>query len=140
MVAPFTGKLNNFNRCSMAFAQIKPAKINLSLFGRLGEERVAVGVGCLDGGKCCSQCSLATDDCDLGRTVFGQRAGQLVEAVLADGIVAHSDRAHSNLLSSDKVLSGILLLEKVHSREKFRTYKTSVEGFSSARNVLAYSA
>ena len=93
-----------------------------------------------DTGKCCSQCSLATDDCDLGRTVFGQRAGQLVEAVLADGIVAHSDRAHGNLLSFDKVLSGILLLEKAHSREKFRTYKTSVEGFSPARNVLAYSA
>ena len=93
-----------------------------------------------DAGKCCSQCSLATDDCDLGRSVFGQRAGQLVEAVLADGIVAHSDRAHGNLLSFDKVLSGILLLEKAHSREKFRTYKTSVEGFSPARNVLAYSA
>ena len=30
----------------MAFAQIKPAKINLSLFGRLGKEGVAVGVGC----------------------------------------------------------------------------------------------
>ena len=50
MVTPFTDKLNYFNRCSMAFAQIKPAKINLSLFGRLGEEGVAVGVGGLDGG------------------------------------------------------------------------------------------
>ena len=40
MVAPFTGKLNYFNRCSMAFAQIKPAKINLSLFGRLSFPKV----------------------------------------------------------------------------------------------------
>ena len=28
--------------------------------------------------KCCGQCPLATDDCDLGRSVFGQRSGQLV--------------------------------------------------------------
>ena len=34
----------------MVFSQIKPAKINLSLFGRLGQQRVAVGVGGLDGG------------------------------------------------------------------------------------------
>ena len=50
MVAPFAGKVNYFNKCSMAFAHIKPAKINLSLFGRLGKEGVAVGVGGLDGG------------------------------------------------------------------------------------------
>ena len=93
-----------------------------------------------DTGKCCGQCPLATDDRDLLRAVLGQRAGQLVKAILANGVVAHSNRAHSNLLSFDKVLSGILLQEKVHSREKFRTYKTSVEGFSPARNVLAYSA
>ena len=49
MVAPFAGKVNYFNKCSMAFAHIKPAKINLSLFGRLGKEGVAVGVGGLDG-------------------------------------------------------------------------------------------
>ena len=93
-----------------------------------------------DTGKCCGQCPLATDDRDLLRAVLGQRAGQLVKAILANGVVAHSNGSHSNLLSFDKVLSGILLQEKVHSREKFRTYKTSVEGFSPARNVLAYSA
>ena len=93
-----------------------------------------------DTGKCCGKCSLTTDDGDLGRSVFGQRAGQLVKAILADGVVAHSNRAHSNLLSFDRVLSGILLLEKGCNSEKFRTYKTSVEGFSPARNVLAYSA
>ena len=93
-----------------------------------------------DTGKCCGQCPLATDDRDLLRAVLRQCGGQLVKAILANGVVAHSNRAHSNLLSFDKVLSGILLQEKVHSREKFRTYKTSVEGFSPARNVLAYSA
>lgn len=87
-----------------------------------------------------SQGSLATDDRDLGRSVFGQCAGQLGKAILANGVVAHSNRAHSNLLSFDKVLSGILLLEKGCNSEKFRTYKTSVEGFLLARNVLAYSA
>lgn len=50
MVAPFAVKLNYFSNCSMVFTHIKPAKINLFLFGRLGEERVAVGVGGLDGG------------------------------------------------------------------------------------------
>ena len=87
-----------------------------------------------------SQGSLAANDSDLGRSVLGQCGGQLGKAILANGIITHSNRAHGNLLSFDKVLSGILLLEKVHSREKFRTYKTSVEGFSPARNVLAYSA
>ena len=87
-----------------------------------------------------SQGSLAANDGDLGRSVLGQCGGQLGKAILANGIITHSNRAHGNLLSFDKVLSGILLLEKVHSREKFRTYKTSVEGFSPARNVLAYSA
>ena len=87
-----------------------------------------------------SQGSLAADDGDLGRSVLCQRGGQLGKTILANGVVAHSNRAHSNLLSFDKVLSGILLQEKVHSREKFRTYKTSVEGFSPALNVLAYSA
>jgi len=62
-----------------------------------------------DTGKCCGQCPLATDDRDLLRAVLGQRAGQLVKAILANGVVAHSNRAHSNLLSFDKVLSGILL-------------------------------
>ena len=93
-----------------------------------------------DTGKCCGQCSFTTNDGDLGCSVLGQRAVQLVKAVFANGIVAHSDRAHSNLLSFDKVLTGILLQEKVHGRKKFRTYKTSVEGFSPVRNVLAYSA
>ena len=95
---------------------------------------------CLDARQRCSQCPFATDDRDLLRAVLGQRAGQLVKAILANGIVAHSNRAHSNLLSFDKVLSGILLQEKVHSRKKFRTYKTSVEGFSLAVTVLPYSA
>ena len=93
-----------------------------------------------DTGKRRGQCSFTTDNRDLGRSVLGQRAGQLVKAILADGVVTHSNRAHSSLLSLDKVLSGILLQEKAHCREKFRTYKTSVEGFSPARNVLAYSA
>ena len=86
------------------------------------------------------QGALAANDGNLRRSVLGQRGGQLGKAVLANGVVAHSNGAHSNLLSLDKVLSGILLQEKAHSRGKFRTYKTSVEGFSPARNVLAYSA
>lgn len=49
MVAPFAVELNCFNNCSMVFTHIKPAKLSLTLFGRLGEEGVAVGVGGLDG-------------------------------------------------------------------------------------------
>ena len=93
-----------------------------------------------DSGKRRGQRSFATDDCDLGRSVLGQRAGQLVKAILADGIVAHSNRAHSSLLSLDKVLSGILLQEKASDREKFLKYETDVEGFSPALTVLPYSA
>ena len=44
--------------------------------------------------------------------------GSSVKAILANGVVAHSNRAHSNLLSFDKVLTGILLQEKVHGRKK----------------------
>ena len=87
-----------------------------------------------------SQGSLAANDGDFLRAVLRQCSWQLGKAILANGVVAHSNRAHSNLLSFDKVLSGILLLEKGCNSEKFRTYKTSVEGFSPARNVLAYSA
>ena len=50
MVAPFALELNYLTNRSMEFTHIKPAKINLSHIGRLGEERVAVGVGGLDGG------------------------------------------------------------------------------------------
>ena len=50
MTAPFAAAINLFQLCSMAFSQIKPTKINLSLIGRLGQQRVAVGVGRLDGG------------------------------------------------------------------------------------------
>ena len=94
----------------------------------------------LNAGQRCSQGALAANDGNLRRSVLCQCGGQLGKAVLANGVVAHSNRAHSNLLSLDKVLSGILLLEKAHGREKFRTYKTSVEGFSLARTVLPYSA
>ena len=94
----------------------------------------------LNAGQRCSQGALTANDGDLRRSVLGQRGGQLGKAVLANGVIAHSNGAHSNLLSLDKVLSGILLQEKVCVREKFRTYKTSVEGFSLARTVLPYSA
>ena len=87
-----------------------------------------------------SQGSLAANDGDFLRAVLRQCGWQLGKAILANGVVAHSNCAHSSLLSFDKVLSGILLLEKGCNCEKFRTYKTSVEGFSPARNVLAYSA
>ena len=91
-------------------------------------------------GQRCGQGALTANDGDLRRSVLGQRGGQLGKAILANGVIAHSNGAHGNLLSFDKVLSGILLQEKVCVREKFRTYKTSVEGFSLARTVLPYSA
>ena len=93
-----------------------------------------------DTGKRRCQRSFTTDNRDLGRSVLVQCAGQLVKAVLADGVVAHSNRAHSSLLSLDKVLSGILLQVSACDREKFLKYETDVEGFSPALTVLPYSA
>ena len=87
-----------------------------------------------------SQGSLAANDGDFLRAVLRQCSWQLGKAILANGVVAHSNCAHSSLLSFDKVLSGILLLVKACNSEKFRTYKTSVEGFLPTRNVLAYTA
>ena len=93
-----------------------------------------------DTGKRRGQCSFTADNRDLGRSVLVQRAEQLVKAVLADGVVAHSNRAHSSLLSLDKVLSGILLQVSACDREKLLKYETDVEGFSPALTVLPYSA
>ena len=63
----------------------------------------------LDARQRCDQGSLAANDGDLGRSVLCQCGGQLGKTILANGVVAHSNRAHSNLLSLDKVLTGILL-------------------------------
>ena len=64
---------------------------------------------CLDARQRRGQGSFAANDGDLGRSVLCQCGGQLGKAILANGVVAHSNRAHSNLLSLDKVLTGILL-------------------------------
>ena len=53
---------------------------------------------------------------------------------------AEAEQPGVKLGSLDKVLSGILLQVSACDREKLLKYETDVEGFSLARNVLAYSA